>query len=149
MAAKRKAPAKAPTKPRTLAPKEKPANMSREEWNKEMERHSFIMADRRRRRIAAMDAAKAASTAEACLSLGSGLSNISNSPSSPGYYTGYNADGSSISQMRLSQMDGRARYSPEYADNDMTFDPNALFSPDSAARGSGAFRFPRRPELVA
>jgi hypothetical protein len=34
------------------------------------------------------------------------------------------------------------RYSPEYADNDMTFNPNAPFSPDSAARGSGAFRFP-------
>jgi hypothetical protein len=38
-------------------------------------------------------------------------------------------------------MEGRARYSPEYADNDMTFDPNAPFLPDSAARGSGTFCF--------
>jgi hypothetical protein len=44
--------------------------------------------------------------------------------------------------MRLLQMDGRARYSPEYGDNDMTVDNNAPFSPDSSARGSGAFRFP-------
>jgi hypothetical protein len=74
--------------------------------------------------------------------LGAGLSNISSTLSLLGYYAGYNADGPSISQMRLSQMDGRARYSPEYADNDMTFDPTAPFSPDSVARGSGAFRFP-------
>ena len=45
--------------------------------------------------------------------------------------------------MRLSQMEGRARYSPEFADNDMAqIDPNATFSPDAAARSSGAFRFP-------
>ena len=45
--------------------------------------------------------------------------------------------------MRLSQMDGRARYSPEFADNDMTqIDPAATFSPDTAPRGSGAFRLP-------
>lgn len=43
--------------------------------------------------------------------------------------------------MRLSQMDGRARYSPEFGDSDMTVD-NAPFSPDSTARGSGAFCFP-------
>jgi hypothetical protein len=42
--------------------------------------------------------------------------------------------------MRLSQMDVRALYSLECADIDMTFDPNASFSPDSAPRGSGAFR---------
>jgi hypothetical protein len=36
-------------------------------------------------------------------------------------------------------MDGRVRYSPECADNDMTFNTNALFSPDSAPRSSGAF----------
>ncbi|KAK1603139.1 hypothetical protein QYE76_007874 [Lolium multiflorum] len=39
-------------------------------------------------------------------------------------------------------MDGRARYSPEFGDSDMTVDNNAPFSPDSMARGSGAFRFP-------
>jgi hypothetical protein len=42
--------------------------------------------------------------------------------------------------MRVSQMDGHARYSPEYADNDMTFDPNVSFLPDSVPRGSSAFR---------
>ncbi|KAK1618628.1 hypothetical protein QYE76_024145 [Lolium multiflorum] len=116
--------------------------MSREEWGKEVERRSFATFDRRRRHVAAIDAAKAASTVEACLSLGGGLSNISSSPSSSGYYAGYNADGPSISQMRISQMDGHARYSPEYGDNDMTFDANAPFSRDSSGRGSGAFRFP-------
>jgi hypothetical protein len=39
-------------------------------------------------------------------------------------------------------MDSHARYSPKYADNDMTFDPNAPFLPDSVPRSSGAFRFP-------
>jgi hypothetical protein len=93
MAPKRKAPAKeakaptkTPPKTRTIAPKEKPATMSQEEWDKEMERRSFITADRRRRRIAALDAKKAAASAEACLSLGGGLNSISISPSSPGYY---------------------------------------------------------------
>jgi hypothetical protein len=43
--------------------------MSQEEWDKEMEHHSFITADHRRRRITAIDATKAASTTEACLSL--------------------------------------------------------------------------------
>ena len=107
-----KAPTKAPPKTRTVPPEEKPTTMSQEEWDKEMERHSFITADRRRRRIAALDAMKAAATVEACLNLGGGLNTISSSPSSPGYYAGYNADGPPISQMRLSQMDSRARYSP-------------------------------------
>ena len=44
--------------------------------------------------------------------------------------------------MWLSQLDGRARYSPEFADSDMTIDPNATYSTDAAARGSAAFRFP-------
>jgi hypothetical protein len=59
--------------------------------------------------------------------------NFLSSLSSPGYYAEVPS---------LSQMDGHARYSPEYADSDMTFDPNAPFSPDSTPRGSGAFRFP-------
>ncbi|KAK1613917.1 hypothetical protein QYE76_019434 [Lolium multiflorum] len=66
MPPKRKAPAKAakpPPKPRNVVPKDKPATMSQEECDKEIERHSFITADRRRRRIAAIDAAKAAATA--------------------------------------------------------------------------------------
>jgi hypothetical protein len=51
--------------------------------------------------------------------------------------------------MCLSQMGVRARYYPEYADIDMTFDPNAPFSLDSAPTSSGAFRFSSRPKLVA
>jgi hypothetical protein len=86
-----------------------------------------------------------------CLSLGVGLpegsqqlarrnlsDGFSSSPLSPGYY----AEGLSLSQMRLSQMDGRARYALEYTDRDTTFDPNKPFSLDSTLRGSGAFRFP-------
>jgi hypothetical protein len=98
-----------------------------------MKRRSLITTDRRRRHIAALDAKKAAAFAEACLSLGGGLNSISSSPSSPGYYAGYTADASSILQMRLSQMDDRARYSPEFGDIDMTVDNNARFSPDSTA----------------
>ncbi|KAK1692295.1 hypothetical protein QYE76_008992 [Lolium multiflorum] len=37
-------------------------------------------------------------------------------------------------------MDGRVCYCPECADIDLTFDPNALFSPELTPRGSGAFR---------
>ena len=116
-----KAPTKAPPKPRTVAPKEKPANMSQEEWEDEKRRCFFATADRKRRRIAALDVAKAVAAAEVCLSLGGGQPewsqqpagrNFSSSPSSPGYYAGCYADGPSLSQMRLSQMDGRARYSP-------------------------------------
>nr|XP_051210978.1 uncharacterized protein LOC127328417 [Lolium perenne] len=128
---------KAPPNTCTVAPKEKPATMSQEEWEKEMERRSLITTDRRRHRIAALDANKAAASAEVCLSLGGGLNSISSSPSSPGYYAGYTADAPSISQM-----DGRARYSPKFGDNDMTVDNNASFLLDSTARGSGAFRFP-------
>jgi hypothetical protein len=47
-----------------------------------------------------------------------------------GYYAVYYTEGPSISQMRLSQLDGRARYSPEYTYIDMTFDPNSPFSLD-------------------
>ncbi|KAK1647886.1 hypothetical protein QYE76_065691 [Lolium multiflorum] len=140
MAPKRKAPvkaAKAPPKTRTVAPKEKPATMSQEDWETEMEHHAFITTDRRRRRLAALEAAKAVAFAEACLSLADGLNSISSSPSSPGYYAGYTADAPSISQM-----DGRTRYSPEFSDNDMTVNNNDPFSPESTARGSGAFRFP-------
>jgi hypothetical protein len=57
--------------------------MSQEEWDKEMERRPRITADRRRRRVAASNAAKAAASAEACLSLGGGLNNILSSPSLP------------------------------------------------------------------
>jgi hypothetical protein len=67
-----------------------------------MELHAFVTADHRRRRIAALDAAKAVASAEACLGLSGGLNSISSSPLSPGYYAGYTADTSSISQMRLS-----------------------------------------------
>jgi hypothetical protein len=139
-------PMKAPPKPRTVAPKEKPANMSQEEWEDEKRRCSFATADRRRRRLAALEAAKAASAAEVFLNLGGGQPegsqqpagrNFSSSLSSPGYYAGYYAEGSPISQMRLSQMDGRTHYSPEYADIDMTFNPNTSFSPNSTPRGSG------------
>jgi hypothetical protein len=96
------------------------------------------------------EAAKAAAAADVCLSLGGGQPEgcqqlagrnlggvFSSSPSSPRYY----AEGPSLSQMRLSQMGGRALYSPEYADDDTTFDPNATFSLDSTPRGSGAFCF--------
>jgi hypothetical protein len=48
------------------------------------------------------------------------------------YYVRYYVEGPSLLQMRLSQMDGCARYSPEYADSDMTFDPNTPFLLDSA-----------------
>jgi hypothetical protein len=40
----------------------------------------------------------------------------------------------------MSQMDGCARFSPEYADNETTDDPTMVFSPDAATRGSGTFR---------
>ncbi|KAK1647990.1 hypothetical protein QYE76_065795 [Lolium multiflorum] len=93
-----KAPTKAPPKTRTVAPKEKPATMSQEDWETEMEHRAFITTDRRRRRLAALEAAAVAS-AEACLSLAGGLNSISSSPSSPGYYAGYTADAPSISQM--------------------------------------------------
>jgi hypothetical protein len=66
--------------------------MSQEDWEKEMERRSLMTADRRRRRIAAIDAKKAAASAEACLSLGGGLNIISSSLSPPGYCEGYTAD---------------------------------------------------------
>lgn len=105
MAPKKKAPvkaAKAPPKTRTVALKEKPATMLQEDWETEMERRAFVTTDRRRRRIAALDAAKAAASAKVCLSLGGGLNSISSSPSSPGYYAGYTADAPSISKMRLS-----------------------------------------------
>jgi hypothetical protein len=59
------------------------------------------------------------------------------SPSSSAYF----AEPSSISQMRFSQMEGRARYSPEYTDIDMSVDPNAKSSRASAPRGSNAFHF--------
>jgi hypothetical protein len=38
-------------------------------------------------------------------------------------------------------MDNRARYSPEFAESEI-LDPNVMFSPDSAPRGSDGFRFP-------
>jgi hypothetical protein len=38
-------------------------------------------------------------------------------------------------------MEGSARYSPEYADIDMTIDPNGAYSPASVPRGSNASRF--------
>ena len=44
--------------------------------------------------------------------------------------------------MRVSQVNGHARYSPEYADSETIYDPTLPFSPDSAPRGSGALRFP-------
>jgi hypothetical protein len=122
--------------------------MSQEDWETEMDRCAFITADRRRRRLAALDAKKAAASAEACLSLGGCLNSISSSPSSPGYYAGYTADAPSISQMRLSQMDGRARYSPEFGDSDMTVDNNDPFSPESTAQGQRRLPLPR-PERFA
>jgi hypothetical protein len=108
----------------------------------------MLKADRKRRHIAALEATKAAAAAEVCLSGGQPEwihqlvghnfgGGFSSSPSSPGYY----AEGSSLSQMHLSQMDDCTLYSPECADSDMTFNPNVLFSPDSAPRGSGSFRF--------
>jgi hypothetical protein len=95
--------------------------MSQEEWEEEKCHCSFVTDDRKRRRVTALEARKAASATEACLCLGGGQPewsqhpagrNFSSSPSSPGYY----AEGPSISQMP--------------------------FSPDSAPRGSSAFRFP-------
>jgi hypothetical protein len=64
-----------------------------------------MMADRKRHCIAAeahkAEAAKAAAAHEVCLSLGG-------SPSPPEYF----AEALLLSQMCLSQMDGRAHYSP-------------------------------------
>jgi hypothetical protein len=88
MPPKRKAPAKAPTKappkPRTVTPKEKPATMSQKEWEEEKRHYSFVTDNRKRRRVTALEAAKAASAAKVCLSLGGGLSNFSSTPSSLG-----------------------------------------------------------------
>ncbi|KAK1693577.1 hypothetical protein QYE76_010274 [Lolium multiflorum] len=65
MAPKRKAPVKAakpptkaPPKTCTVAPKEKPATMSQEDWETEMDRRAFITADRRRRRITTLEATR-------------------------------------------------------------------------------------------
>ena len=128
---------KALAKTPKLGPKEKPPTMSQEDWMEEKRRCAFVTADRRRRKIAAeaskAEAALASHAADVCLSLGG-----RGSPSLPGYFT----EPPSISQMRLSQMEGHARYSPEFADSDtIQIDPNATFSPDAPARGSGAFRF--------
>lgn len=116
-----KAATKAPPKPPTVAPTEKSANMSQEAWEEEKLRVSMVTADRRRRRLAALEAANAAAAHEVCLGLGGGQSKwsqqptgrnfgggFSSSPSSLGYYV----EGLSLSQMRLSHMDGRVCYSP-------------------------------------
>jgi hypothetical protein len=136
MPPKKRPPVKAAkaAKLRMVAPKEKPTSMSQEACADEKRRCAIMTADRKRCHVAAEahkgEAARAAAAVEVCLSLGG-------SPSSPGYF----AKASPLSHMLLSQMDGRARYFPEYAESD-TFDANATFSPDSAPRGSGTFRFP-------
>ena len=141
MPPKKKAPAvkvgKAPAKTPKIEPKEKPPTMAQEDWEEKKRRCADVTVDRRRRKLAAeaskAEAEIAAAAADVCLGLGT-----RGSPSSPGYFT----ELPSLSQMRLSQMEGCARYSPEFADSDTTqIDPNATFSPDAAARGSGAFRF--------
>jgi hypothetical protein len=43
-----KAPTKAPAKPRTVAPKEKPTTMSQEAWDEEKRRCTMVTADYRR-----------------------------------------------------------------------------------------------------
>jgi uncharacterized membrane protein len=85
--------------------------LSREAWEEEKRCCSTVTADHKRRRIAALEAAKAVALAEVCLSLGGGQAEgsqqlmgrnfgggFSSSPSSSGYY----AEGPSLSQKRLS-----------------------------------------------
>jgi hypothetical protein len=63
---------------------------------------------------------------------GGGALSRSVSPSSPTYFA---------KPPSLSRMEGRARYSPDYADIDMIVDPNATYSRASTPRGRNAFRF--------
>ncbi|KAK1601164.1 hypothetical protein QYE76_017309 [Lolium multiflorum] len=136
-----KAPTKAPTKPRTVAPKEKPTTMSQEAWDEEKRRCAMVTVDRRRRRIAAeaykAEATKAVAATDVCLSLGGGQPEGSqqlagrSSTSSPGYF----AEGPSLSQMRLSQMD--AHLQPQHA-----------VLAGFGAEGQRRLSLPRRPELV-
>jgi hypothetical protein len=85
-------PLKASAKPRAVAPKQKPANMSQEAWDEEQRRCDFATADRRRRRIAAQEyrksTAKEAAEADVFLSLGGRKDEGTQrrcSPSSPGW----------------------------------------------------------------
>jgi hypothetical protein len=66
-------PAKTPVKPRAVAPKEKSANMTQQEWDDEKQSCSILTVDRRRHCLASLrNKAEEAATAatKVCLSLG-------------------------------------------------------------------------------
>jgi hypothetical protein len=123
---------------RAAAQKVKPATMTQEEWDELRRRAAFNTQDCNMRRIASLNAQKAAADAEMYLGYGGGQAQGTprrTSPSSPGFYE----EGLSISQMRLSQM-SRAFDSPDYA-SEIADNPTQVFPLGGATRGSNAFRY--------